>query len=164
MKEPSVFERVVRRPGDRLFRVARPGRATCGSSGRVPREVVEEWVQAVAANLADSNDGIPQVDYVCLLGRKRDGKSEIAGFYDVETAEDAGVGQSFEVLLNQLGAARIQFRLHHFPTTDHEELPAGTANAVIARLEALLGEGRTVLVGCSAAQGRTMDVLRRWKR
>ncbi len=161
MKEPSVFERVAGRPGDRLFRVARPGRATCGSSGRVPHEVVDEWVQAVARNLADADSEVPQVvDYVCLLGRKRDGKSEIAGFYDVETPGENG----FEALLNQFGAGQIQFRLHHFPTTDHEEVPAGTADAVIARLEALLGEGRTVLIGCSAARGRTVDVLRRWKR
>jgi protein-tyrosine phosphatase len=58
----------------------------------------------------------------------------------------------------------LHIHVHHFPTTDHVEVSDEQANAICARLDDLVTKGRIVLVGCSAAEGRTGDVLRRWRR
>ncbi|MBI3768223.1 MAG: hypothetical protein HY271_06965 [Deltaproteobacteria bacterium] len=166
MSEPYTFEEVDVLSSGRLFRVARPGRATCGANGKVPPSVVAQWIDRISTRLTTAlgHSGPFAVDYVCLLGRKPRGQSEIADFYPARGPLDGGDAPTFEAFLNQLGAGRVEFRVHHFPTTDHEGVTQDSADAVIQCLDTLLASGRTVLVGCSAAQGRTMEVLRAFNR
>jgi hypothetical protein len=166
VSEPYAFEEVEAPGSGSLFRVARPGRATCGGNGKVPSSVVGEWIDGISARLTTAlgHSGPLVVDYVCLLGRKPGGQSEIADFYPARGPLDGGDAPTFEAFLNQLGAGRVEFHVHHFPTTDHEEVSEDVIDAVIARLDALLKDGRTVLLGCSAAQSRTGEVVRRFKR
>lgn len=57
-------------------------------------------------------------------------------------------------------AARWSSSCTNFPTVDHEPVPADVKETVRELLEKSLAQGHTVLVGCSSAQGRTMEVLR----
>jgi hypothetical protein len=167
--EPYCFTAVEFGVPGHLYRVARPGRAVCGSSSRVPNDVVSEWLDAVHERLrrAKLDTGEPiEVDYVCLLGRKKEkgekqGLREIADFYDARAPEDHSEQPLFEDLLNRLAHGRMLFRLHHFPTTDGRPVPVWQAEAIGDRIVQLLSTSRIVLVGCSAAEIRTMEVLRR---
>jgi hypothetical protein len=53
---------------------------------------VTGWIQAVAERLraALEQDGAVEVDYVCLLGSKLTGESEIADFYDARALKSQG--------------------------------------------------------------------------
>ena len=161
--EPFLFEGVSASGPGTLFRVSRPGRAVCGSEGRVPDEVVAECVGNVgkrvqaACGLAEPIE----IHYVCLLGRKPNGKREISGYYTAGGPDDGGKEPSFESLLNRLGEGKVLFHLHHFPTTDQSLVPEETLTAACTCIERLLRAGHVVLIGCSAAQGRTVKVLAR---
>lgn len=167
MREPYLFEKIETALSavGRLFRVSRPGRGKCGSDARVSNDVVEEWIDGVCAALRGENasDRL-QIHYVCLLGKKRDGRREIADFYDARAPDDREERPTFEELLNRLAGGRAVFTLYHFPTVDHEPVPGEVKEKVRKLLEELLARGRTVLVGCSSGKGRTMEVLRscRW--
>lgn len=161
VSEPSLFEPVLERARGRLFRVSRPGRGACGGEETIPEEVVRAWVNAVRRKLdvTVGSQHLIEVEYVCLLGEKADGRDEIADFYDGCEPGGAAPVARFEGLLNSMDPARLRFRIHHFPTTDHQPVPEQTRAQVVARIDALLLDGRTVLVGCSAAVGRTGRVL-----
>ncbi len=162
--EPSKFAAVETPLRGRLFRVARPGRAIHGADGRpVAKESVHAWVHGLADRLLKA--GIPEpleIDYVCLLGRKRNGLDEITGFYDARRPNDqATSGQpTFEEMLNGAGNGRIHFSLYHLPTVDHEDIPAERIVEIRDVLRRLLRDGRTVLIGCSLGQTRTGAVLK----
>jgi hypothetical protein len=167
--EPYCFTAVEFGLSGHLYRVARPGRAACGSSSRVPNDVVSEWLDAVHERLRraklDTEEPI-EVDYVCLLGKKKEkgekqGLREIADFYDARVPEDCNDKPLFEDLLNRLAHGRMIFRVHHFPTTDGRPVPVSQAEAIADRIVELLSTNRIVLVGCSAAEIRTVEVLHR---
>src|SRR5439155_15573143 len=67
----------------------------------------------------------------------------------------------WEPYLNRFSEKRLTFDLHHFPSVDHGGLASGYVDEVAGCIHALLRRGRTVLVGCSAAIGRTGEVLDR---
>src|SRR5437016_1136508 len=98
MKEPWLLERVG--VAGRLYRVSRPGRSL-GSDVFVPDEVVAGWIEGVAyrleADRALETSGV--VDYVCLLGRKRDGRREIADFYNARGPDDGDDAEKLRKLL-----------------------------------------------------------------
>ncbi len=162
MKEPKCFEKVETSLEGRgkLFRVSRPGRGERGSDARVSNDVVSEWIRGVCAELIEEGaSGVLEIHYVCLLGKKRNGRREIADFYDARGPDDPEDWPTFEELLNALAKGRAVFKVYHVPTVDQEEVPSVVKETVRKLLEKLLAEGHTVLIGCSAAQQRTMEVL-----
>lgn len=163
MKEPMRFEKVgtLLAARGKLFRVSRPGRGKCGPDARVPDDVVSEWIRGVCAELSHENaSNVFEIHYVCLLGKKLDGRREIADFYNARTPDDPEDRPTFEELLNGLADGRAVFRLYHFPTVDHQPVPSDIKKTVCKLLERLVVQGHTVFIGCSSAQGRTMEVLR----
>jgi hypothetical protein len=149
-----------------LYRVARPGRSL-GSSAFVSDAVVRDWAKGIARQL--SGDGSLRagetIDYVCLLGRKHGGRREIADFYDARGPKDGedlitNAKPAWETYLNKLADPELKFVVHHFPTVDGADLPPEQLRQIRHMLSHLLAQGRTVLVGCSAAIGRTGEVLR----
>jgi len=152
-------------PG-KLYRVARPGRSL-GSDASVSDAVVREWVQGISRRLT-SDGSLPAhktIHYVCLLGRKRGGRREIADFYNARGPEDGddpitSSKPTWESYLNELAAGDVTFVLHHVQTIDHVDLQPEQLREIRQTLCDLLGRGRTVLIGCSAAMGRTGDVLK----
>jgi hypothetical protein len=129
--------------------------------------VVREWVQGITRRLT-SDGSLPAhktIHYVCLLGRKRGGRREIADFYNARGPEDGddpitSSKPTWESYLNELAAGDVTFELHHVPTMDHVALQRERLGEIRQTLCDLLARGSTVLVGCSAAMGRTGDVLR----
>ena len=129
--------------------------------------VVREWVKGIARRLT-SDGSLPAdktIHYVCLLGRKRGGRREIADFYNARGPEDGddlitSSKPTWESYLNELAAREVTFVLHHVPTIDHVDLLPEQLGEIRQTLSDLLARGRTALVGCSAAMGRTGDVLR----
>ena len=61
---------------------------------------------------------------------------------------------------HELAAGELMLVVHHVPTVDHVNLPPEQLREIRQTLSDLLTRGRIVLVGCSAAMGRTRDVLR----
>ncbi|MFM7734572.1 MAG: hypothetical protein ACKPBU_01130 [Alphaproteobacteria bacterium] len=146
-------------PG-RLVRVSRPGRGARGSQGRVEEAVVSRWIDAVVAALGARGAERP-VHYVCLLGTKSKGRSEIAGFYDARAPWESSTAPLFEDWLNEIAGARSRFVVHHFATVDGEPIPEDVVDQVCRRLRELLAEGNLVALGCSAAERRSRDILDR---
>ena len=160
MSEPSVFAAVETDLPGRIFRVSRPGRGTCGSKGCVSEEVIRTWMDGVWRHLDVPATPKPLlVDYVCLLGKKKDGRREIWDFYPARAPDDPPERPLFEDVLNRLGGGRMSLRVHHVPTVDHEAVEPAVVAKVETLLRALLQADRVVLIGCSAAQGRTMEIL-----
>jgi hypothetical protein len=122
-REPQRMTREIIPVGlpGKLYRVARPGRSV-GSDASVSDAVAGEWVAGIARRLA-SDGSLPAdktVLYVCLLGRKRGGRREIADFYNARGPEDGDdvvptSKPTWESYLNEL-AADVTFVLHHGPT------------------------------------------------
>ena len=150
----------------RLYRVARPGRSL-GPDAFVNDAVVREWVKGIARKLT-SDGSLPPgetVDYVCLLGRKGGGRREIADFYNARGPQDGDdlITSSkpvWESYLNELADGELKFVVHHIPTVDGVVLQPEQLRELCPMLVDLLGQGRTVLLGCSSASGRTGDVLK----
>ncbi|MBU6281637.1 hypothetical protein KGQ64_05295 [bacterium] len=158
--EPFLLARVETGLPGRLVRVSRPGRGACGSQGRVGPEVVGDWVDAVVGALGvGSDDPAPEVHYVCLLGRKEKGRSEIAGFYDARAPWETAAAPLFEDWLNGIAAGRARFVVHHFATIDGDPVSRSVLDEIGACLHDLLSAGRPVLLGCSAALRRSREVL-----
>jgi len=163
--EPYLLAPVATGLPGRLFRVSRPGRGAHGSQERVGDEAIGAWVDSIVAAF-----GVPEVraagtiHYVCLLGRKRKGRAEVSGFYEARAPWETSSKPLFEDLLNQVADGRARFRVHHFPTVDGEPLPPRVAGEVHEVLLRLLGEGALVVVGCSAAERRSVEVIEkaRW--
>lgn len=168
MTEPFSFAVVDVPLAGRLFRVARPGRGIHGPDGRpVSEEAVHAWVHGVANRLIEAGMAEPlDVDYVCLLGRKPGGLDEIADFYPARRPYDDSQPDrpTFGEMLNRVGNERIRFTVHHLPTDDHEDLPAERIEEIRSTLFHLLGEHRTVLIGCSAGETRTGTILAAMRR
>lgn len=152
-------------PG-KLYRVARPGRSL-GPDARVRDDVVREWIEGVAHRL--TSDGAllagGTIDYVCLLGRKDSGRREIADFYNARGPQDGDdlittSSPTWERYLNDLAGGQVRFVLHHVPTVDGVDLQPLQLREIRQLLSSLLTQGKTVLVGCSSAMGRTGEVLR----
>ena len=165
MPEPYNFQRVTHPLPGHLYRVSRPGRSL-GSEVQVPGTAVREWIDGVAATLDEDGYGT-EIAYVCLLGRKRDGRREIADFYDARGPNDGDDRPTlakpvWQEYLNRLAAGRLLFSVEHYPSVDQVDLPARLVDEVAARLRTLLLGGRTVLVGCSSAVGRTGQILHRF--
>jgi len=57
---------------------------------------------------------------------------------------------------------RLGLEYHHFPIKNHEAPSPGLVRRVASIIDASLGEGRPVLVHCSAGRGRTGCVLAAW--
>jgi hypothetical protein len=153
-------------PG-RLYRVARPGRAL-GRAQLVSNDVVRAWIGKVATDLRTAGllGDNQVVHYVCLLGWRADGRSEIADQYDARGPHDAGEEATvprllWQDFLNGLSGGRLRFVVHHFPTTDGRPVPDRVEAGAATRIRELLQAGCTVLVGCSAAIERTGQVLAR---
>jgi hypothetical protein len=152
----------------KLYRVSRPGRSL-GSDASVSDAVVREWVKGIASRLM-RDESLPAgetIDYVCLLGRKPGGRREIADFYNARGPQDGNdpitrSKPTWESYLNELADGKVKFVVHHFPTVDHDDLNQEQLREICQLLFDLLAQGKTVLVGCSAAMGRTGDVLRRF--
>jgi protein-tyrosine-phosphatase len=150
----------------RLYRVARPGRSL-GPDASVSDAVVREWVKGIARQLT-SDRSLPSgetVDYVCLLGRKGEGRREIADFYNARGPQDGddlitSSKPAWESYLNELADGELKFVVHHFPTVDGVVLHPEQLHEIRQMLSDLLAQGRTVLLGCSSATGRTGGVLR----
>jgi hypothetical protein len=150
----------------RLYRVARPGRSL-GPDASVNDAVVREWVKGIACNLT-SDGSLPAgetVDYVCLLGWKGGGRREIADFYNARGPQDGddlitSSKPAWESYLNELADGELKFVVHHVPTVDGVVLQPEKLRELCQMLSDLLGQGRTVLLGCSSASGRTGEVLR----
>jgi hypothetical protein len=129
--------------------------------------VVREWVKGIALKLR-SDGSLPAgetVDYVCLLGRKRGGRREIADFYNARGPQDGDdlitcSKPAWETYLNKLADGELKFVVHHVPTVDGVVLQPEQLREPCQMLSDLLGQGRTVLLGCSLASGRTGDVLK----
>jgi hypothetical protein len=129
--------------------------------------VVREWVKEIARCL--TNDGAHRsgetVHYVCLLGHKRGQRREIADFYNARGPQDGddpltSLKPTWERYLNDLADGKMTFVVHHVPTIDHVPLRPEQLREIRQILSDLLAQGRTVLVGCSAATGRTGEALR----
>ncbi len=99
------------------------------------------------------------VDYVCLLGKKKDGRREIWDFYPARAPDDPAGRPTLEEVLNRLGRSRMSLRVHHVPTVDHDAVEPAIVVEVESLLRVLLQTDRVVLIGCSAAQERTMEIL-----
>lgn len=152
-------------PG-KLYRVARPGRSL-GPDAPVSDAVVREWVKGIARRLTGDGSLLvgETIDYVCLLGRKDRGRREIADFYNARGPKDGddlitSSKPSWESYLNELGDGSVRFVVHHFPTVDGVGLEPAQLRQIQQLISNLLAQGRTILVGCSSAIGRTGAVLR----
>jgi hypothetical protein len=148
-----------------LYRVARPGRSL-GPDERASDAVVREWVKGVAHRLMSDGSLLVggTIEYVCLLGRKKDsGHREIADFYNArgpQDGDDLASRPTWERYLNDLADGEVKFVVHHVPTVDRVDLQPLQLREICQILSDLLAQGKTVLVGCSSAIGRTGDVLR----
>lgn len=149
-----------------LYRVARPGRSL-GPDARANDAVVREWVKGVAHRLTSDGSLLVggTIDYVCLLGRKGSGRREIADFYNARGPQDGddvitASRPTWERYLNDLADGEVKFVVHHVPTADGVSLQPLQLREIRQILSDLLAQGRTVLIGCSSAIGRTGDVLR----
>jgi len=156
--EPHVLAHVETGLPGRLLRASRPGRGFRGSQGRVENPVVLPWIEGVVAALG-GDDPVPEVHYVCLLGRKAKGRSEIAGFYDARAPWETSTAPLFEDWLNEVAAGRARFVVHHFPTVDRAPIPRDVVEEVGRCLRELLGSGHLVVLGCSAAERRSREIL-----
>jgi hypothetical protein len=173
MPEPVNFRKLDLPPGvtrGQLFATARPGRSL-GADAPVTDEVVQAWVEGVAAHLTQA-DALPAdrpITYVCLLGWKpseggRPRRREIADYYAARQPADGDdpatlVKPTFEEYLNRLAGGRLRLTVKHVPTVDHEPVPpAARKEAMRLACSALQTRG-TVLVGCSSAQGRTGEIF-----
>lgn len=160
MTEPHLLVAVPTEFPGRLLRVSRPGRGACGSQERVSDEAVIAWVEAVREGFGIGSDEILDVEYVCLLGTKRKGRSEIAGFYPARAPWETSDAPLFEDFLNRVAAGRARFRVHHVPTVDGDALPPEVVGRAEPLLRRRLETGGLVLVGCSAAERRSVELLR----
>jgi hypothetical protein len=150
----------------KLYRVARPGRSL-GCEASVGDALVREWVKGIVRQLTSDGSLVAgeTIDYVCLLGQKGGGRREIADFYDARGPRDGddpitSSKPTWESYLNELGDGEVKFALHHFDTVDGDDLRPEQLREIRQRLTDLLAQGRTVLVGCSSATGRTGQVLK----
>jgi hypothetical protein len=126
----------------------------------VSEPVIRSWLDGVWRKIGAAADRQPfAVDYVCLLGTKKDGRREIWDFYPARAQSDPPERPTFEQLLNRLDPGRVRFRVHHVPTVDHQPVPHSVIAEVARLLQNLLKGHNTVLIGCSAACGRTREVL-----
>lgn len=170
MREPLFLEPVSLprdRVAGRLYRVSRPGSAL-GSSALVPDDAVRAWLEGIADQLEEGDALLPEreVDYVCLLGRKVDGRREVADFYRARGLHDGDDNETlrkplWETYLIDLAADLFVLDVHHFPSTDRRVPPPDYARRVAQRMARLLERGSTVLVGCATGQMRTQVVVER---
>jgi hypothetical protein len=168
VSEPSrlSLEKVPAGLPGTLYRVARPGRSL-GPDAWASDAVVCEWVKGVAHRLMSAGSLLVggTIDYVCLLGWKRSGRREIADFYNARGPQDGDdlittLRPTWERYLNELADGEVKFVVHHVPTVDGAGLQPPQVREIRQILSDLLAQGKTVLVGCSSAIGRTGDVLR----
>lgn len=125
-----------------FYTCARPGRSK-GRQGNVKDQIVDLWIK----NLPQPNTTI-----VSLLGTKPDGTNEYSfySFYPKET---------FQKWLDRRHGA-LGIRVIEHPTTDFSPILEDDLKAIVADIERLLSEGRTVVLIDSGGETRSGKVCK----
>lgn len=132
-----------------FFTCGRPGRKA-GPRGAVHDEVVRKWINDVRT--LGSRPAI-----VSPLGAKPDGMSEYSFYSFCGGFDSPDLTPTFT---DWLAREANDVVLKQHPTIDFRPLTVETLSAIQADVEALLGEGRTLLIFDSGGETRTAQVCK----